>query len=279
MNKLQKIVLNNVIWLDWLLPALMTLSGVFLGYDISKLKLDEDSHLLYISKFVVSNLGWVLSASIIVYVFIKVIEATARPKLKKIENELEEYRTKHKIISEQVRNLFDGYLYNLANRLEFGKESDNNERISLYIHDQNNTFIPCGRYSANPQYRKPSRTSYPDNEGCIARGWENGWHFDNKFPCPNSKKSKYGDYCSQKYNIPKNTTRDVKMKSRVYAVLSIKNNGDPFGVLVVESTKEDRFIEDQIKPILQGQNDFLAETIRQLRDYIPTPDTAKSRGL
>jgi hypothetical protein len=278
-NKLQKIILNHVTWLDWLLPALMTISAVFLGYDTNKLGIAPDSHTKYVVDFFVSNLGWVLGISVICYVIVKIIEATARPKFRKLESELADYRSRYSVVSEQVRNLFDGYLYNLANRLEFGEASENNERISLYIHDSNNTFIPCGRYSANPKYRLPSRTAYPDNEGCISKGWENGWYFDNSFPCPENEAGNYRDHCLHNFEVARNTTRAMKMKSRLYAVLCIRNNGDLFGVLVVESTTPDRFSEEEIKPILEGQNDFLAEMIRQLGSFIPKPRNAADRGL
>lgn len=277
MNRIQKFVLNHVVWMDWLLPAIMTLSATFLSYDPSKLK--DGSHWRYTVEFIIPCLGWVLGASVLIYILVKIIEATGKPKLNKIQNELNQAEYRNKLISEQVRNLFDGYLYNLANKLSFGKLSENNERISLYIHDNNNTFIPCGRYSANPKYRSPSRTSYPDNEGCISKGWEHDWHFDDQFPCPENQRGKYIDYCLNKYGIPRNTCRDINMKSRSFAALSIKNNGNSFAVLVLESTKADRFSEDEVKSILKEQNDFLAETIRQLRDFIPKPSNASIRGL
>lgn len=263
--------------MDWLLPAIMTLSATFLSYDPSKLK--DGSHWRYTVEFIIPYLGWVLGISVLIYALVKIIEATAKPKLNKIQNELNEIKYHNKLVSEQVRNLFDGYLYNLANKLSFGESSENNERISLYIHDNNNTFIPCGRYSANPKYRSPSRTSYPDNEGCISKGWENGWHFDNAFPYPEVERGDYIDYCLNTYGIQRNTCKKINMKSRSFAALSIKNNGDSFAVLVLESTKVDRFSEDEIKNILKEQNDFLAEMIRQLRDFIPKPSNASTRGL
>lgn len=278
-NKIQKLVLNHVRWLDWLLPAMMTLSAVFLGYDTQKLDMPPETHTKYVIDFIVSYLGWVLATSVLIYVLVKFIEVTAKPKFRELQSELENYQSKYDVVSDQVRNLFDGYLYNLANRLDFGKSSENNERISLYIHDKNNNFIPCGRYSANPKYRQPTRTSYPDNEGCIAKGWENGWYFDDNLPCPNAKLRDYIDHCLHTFQIPRNTTRAMKMKSRLYAVMSINNNGDIFGVIVVESTKENRFSEQEIKPLLEEQNDFLAETIKQLRIFIPKPSTAADRGL
>ncbi len=277
-NGFQRFILKHVIWLDWLLPAIMTLSGTFLNYDTTKLSSDKNALLAVIAEYLIPYLGWILGLSVLLYILVKVTEATAKPYCRKIEKELQDYEAQTNIISEQVRNLFDGYLYNLANRLYFGK-FENNERISLYIHDSNNTFIPCGRFSQNPKYRNPSRTSYPDDEGCIAKGWEHGWFFDNNFPCPEAEQSNYRDRCLHEFNIPRNTTRAVNMKSRLYAVLTIKNNGDLFGVLVVESTQGDRFSEEQIKPILLDQNDFLAETIRQLKDFIPKPSNAATRGL
>ncbi len=277
MNRFQKFIFKHAIWLDWLLPALMTISGAFIGYDIHKLEIG--SHYFYIAEFIVPQLGWVLIGSIVFYILIKITEAIAKPRLQKMENELKDFKAKDSIISEQVENLFDGYLYNLAGLLKFGEGEQDCERISLYIHDNDKTFIPCGRYSANPKYKKRTRSSYPDHEGCIAKGWENGWHFDDKFPCPNTEKATYIDYCLKEYDIQRNTTRKINMQSRVFAVLRIKNDADPLVIIVVESIENTRFIENDIKKILQDQNVFLVHTINNLKDYIPRPSIAKEGGI
>ena len=119
----------------------------------------------------------------------------------KLTNEVESLKTQNELIVENVKNVFDNYLQNvkdvfdnylqnvkdvfdnylhrLSLKLEFGKNNHNNERATIYLHDSVSHFIPFGRFSANPKYCKKGRTQYPDNEGCIAKGWENSWHFDN----------------------------------------------------------------------------------------------------
>lgn len=222
---------------------------------------------------------WILLLSTLALAYVLFIEAKSKPRIDRLVKELADAQEKNSIITERVRDLFDGYLYNLANKLGFGTQSSNCERVTLYIHDQDNNFIQCGRYSANPKYRSISRTSYPDGEGCIAKGWEEDWHFDAKFPCPTADKSSYINYCLANYKIPRNTTRGINMKSRMYAVSSIKKNGKPSAVIVVESEKANRFEEPVIKEVLTAQNEFLSHAIEELRSYIPKPSTAKSMGF
>ena len=71
------------------------------------------------------------------------------------------------------------FIYKFSiNKADFSSE----ERVTLYIHNGGNLFIPFGRYSPNTKYAKSGRPTYPDNIGCISKGWENGWHFENNFP-------------------------------------------------------------------------------------------------
>lgn len=260
MNKVlrfaEKFILNHL-WIGWILFGCIAIDQVFSNICVSII-------------------------FIILFCIVKIIEDKAKPRLKKMESELEKCQTQIDLMPELVRDLFDGYLYNLASdKLGFGKCCINNERISLYIHDSDtNAFTLCGRYSANPDYGSRGRVSYPDSKGCIAKGWQNGWYFDDQFPCPETKYKDYVNYCSKHYGIQKGICRALKMKSRVFAVLRIENKGDFIAVIVLESTEPKRFLKDQqVKLILKKQNDFLAETIHNFESFIPKPSNIKTKGL
>lgn len=278
LKKAEDFILNTGFLADWILPVLMTFSALFWNFDQNKINVINNIYLKDFLNFISPRSGWILAFSCILYLTYKGVEARAKPRLKKTQKDLKEAKEKNSIISGQVRNLFDGYLYSLSTSLNFGIQDKNNERISLYIYDGKDSFIPCGRFSANPSYKQSKRQSYPEGEGCIAKGWENGWHFDNRFPNPERTKE-YIDYCMNTYKVPRNTTRRINMKSSLYAVMSIKNNGDLYGVIVVESTHKDRFKEQELKKILETQNNYLAESIKQLKEFIPTPKNASDRGL
>lgn len=279
-NKITSWILRHKIWIKVLAPALMSLCGIYRNYDASALETLHPIQYYLIQSWLIPALyPWLFGICVFVYVGVLILEARAQPNIDDLTKKLANATEKNNIISERLRDLFDGYLYNLANKLGFGSQGTNCERITLYIHDQGNNFVQCGRYSANPRFQKISSRPYPDNEGCIARGWENSWHFDAAFPCPNNELGKYVDYCLSKYRVPRNTTRGIRMKSRLYAVSCIEKNGTPLAVIVVESEIANRFDAVEIRTILSAQNEFLSHAIGELRDYIPKPSIAKSAGL
>lgn len=52
----------------------------------------------------------------------------------KLDKELNQEKDKNSIIGDNIKNMFDGYLFHLATgKLGF---SENNDRVTLYLHDQ-----------------------------------------------------------------------------------------------------------------------------------------------
>lgn len=278
-NRFNRWVLKHSIWMQVAFPTLIGVSASFLDFDPDYMKEDHPIRHALLSEGVLPFLPWVLIVSVVAHIWVLIIQQRAKPKLSKLMKELSELTDKSRIISENVSELFDGYLFRLATKLGFGSQSINCERITLYIHDKDRSFIQCGRYSANPQFGGVNRATYPDSEGCIAKGWQNGWHFDTSFPDPEDDRGGYIDYCLNKYSVPRNTTKKIKMKSRLYAVSCVKKNEDPFAVIVVESLGVDRFSEDVLRATLEEQSDYLGHIVCVLRDFIPEPNTAKSVGL
>lgn len=277
-NKINNLIFRHS-WITTVASVLMSLSGFALGRDVSYLQ-ETHSHLFILLNDYIIPYSWILLIlSCLVFIYSSFIEYKNKPKINDLQSRLVKSEEKNKIISERLRDLFDGYLYNLSGILGFGSKDQNNERITLFIYDNNSSLIPFSRYSANPNYKKINRTSCPDNEGCIGKAWENNWHFDANFPCPENNSKEYESYTQKKYSIKKGDCKKLSMHSRLYAAHRIENNGNHLGVIVVEAASNDRFKEAFLKEILNNQNDFLSQIIKELNDYIPRPKTASSRGL
>ncbi|MER9642387.1 hypothetical protein [Mesorhizobium sp. M0239] len=172
--------------------------------------------------------------------------------------------------------LFDGLLLNLANKLEL--EQGSQARLSLYVHDsEGRSFIRCGRYSRNPVFLSPGRTSYPDHQGCIAEGWKKGWHFDNALPAQGAQRRAYN---LKTYAIPEAVTDSTRMKSTLYGVKRLDNlEGKAIAVLVVEAINADHFAEDALHATINGSINDYARVIHELRAYVPNPAKAAESGL
>lgn len=275
---MQNFILNNP-WINTSSAVLMTLSSFFLGRDFEFLK-DKHPHLFFIlGEYVAPFSIWILALSFIVFLFVNYIEYKGKPVLKAIKEDLKNATEANEIISERIKDLFDGYLYNLSSKLGCEKSESYCERITIFLHDNNKNLFPFSRYSDNPNFRKIKRSIIPDNEGCVAKAWENGWHFDSQFPCSKENLKEYIDYSNAKYLIPKSICKQLSMSSRLYASLRIENNGHHVGVIVIESKNPTRFEENYLRIFLTDQSEFLYKTLQVLNNYIPRPSISNSRGL
>lgn len=199
-------------------------------------------------------------------------------KVTELYNQLQEQRGQIAEVGNVIVILFDGLLLNLANKLELDQGSQ--ARLSLYVHDaERRAFIPCGRYSRNPDFIQPGRTTYPDDQGCIAVGWRKGWHFDNQIP-PESQAVARRTYNLRNYSIPEWTTDSIRMKSTLYAVKRLDNlEGKAIAVLVVEAINPDHFTEADLRDTINGSINDYARVIHELRAYVPNPAKAAESGL
>jgi hypothetical protein len=247
----------------------------FSEYDFSKLKKTYPNWLGLFNLAESPLIFWLIILFAVISALLSWIEVFRKKTLRQQSNKIVSLKEQNEVISENIKNLFDGVLYNLSKKLHF-TESDQS-RISLYIHDKNQSFVPFGRYSPNPEFQKPGRSYYPDKQGCISKGWQHGWHFENTFgetPYAHKKKN------TNDYHIPVEVYDNLKMKSGVYAVKRLNDkNGDSLAVIVVESTHKDRFTESELQERLNGTVEDFSHMIKALRDYIPTPDNANEQGF
>ncbi len=217
---------------------------------------------------------WILAISAFLLLCITIIEIANKKTIETLENDNEKYRMLSDTISENIKELFNGFLYRFAtSKANFSP----NERITLYIHNGEDLFIPFGRYSSNPKYGKPGRDSYPDNQGCIAQGWENKWYFDNSFSDPAASETSLKSYIKENkdnYLMDRRTIIKLKMKATLLAVMRLDVKDTPVAVVVVESISSSKYTEKQIKLFLREQQEYLAEMVVSLESYIPKPSNA-----
>lgn len=263
-------------WVTPFLAFLVLLSSVFVSYDFEMIKkmhphwdrLFDILH-AYLPIMFIGFAGLTFVLSLLHLIF-------CQPTIKTLMKELRDERTKNELIGDNIKNLFDGNLYQLSKKLNFGERETNCERVTIYIYGEDNHFIPFGRFSANPAYRSPGRAQYSVDQGCISRGWQDGWHFDNDM----GDGENYRKNNRTKYNIKKDTSDKIRMKSRLYAVKRIdSDNGNQLAVLVVESLSQDRFNEQELKNKLDQEEGYFAELITKLKSHIPSLDNARQRGL
>ncbi len=224
-------------------------------------------------------LGFVVPALLIFSAFVQAALEAGRkvrePTLNQLLTQLADYRSQTEDFGNDITNVFDGLLLQFSHRLEL--QQNDQVRISLYIHDSvADRFIPCGRYSPNPAYRGRGRTSYPGNEGCIAKGWLTSWHFENDIPADKADRRKYE---KESYGIPKAVSEKLKMQSRLYAVKRIEYENQQLGVIVVEAEEPNRFDQVPLQSVLTEHSDTIGAVVKRLRGYIPNPATAEAKGL
>lgn len=180
-------------------------------------------------------------------------------------------------VVENIHSLFEGLLYSLSNKLQLDEAGT--ERVSIYVHRaKSHSFVPCGRFSHNPILKQKGRTSFPDNQGCIAKAWQEDWHFCNQFPDV-TRTGQYIDYLLQKYQIPRNVGRSLKMKPALVAAKRISLNGSGVAILVFESTDRNRFTEAELRGRLSSVTEEYGRMILSIERYIPDPIIASEVGL
>ncbi|WP_143763205.1 hypothetical protein [Methanothrix harundinacea] len=198
----------------------------------------------------------------------------------KVENEQLKEDTSQ--LSEDVNSLCESYLYKLAKGpMKFGSVDGCYERMTLYAHSSNGSFIPLGRVSYNPEYDKKGRINYPDDQGCIAKAWRNNWHFSNDYPDPETATKRYYQRC-EKDGVPEDIMKNVKMKSRLYCGFRIWDNSgtEPLAVLIAEATDPHRYQEEELRSIFQEEQKwFMGELIKRVKQRIPDFKEAKLKGF
>lgn len=154
------------------------------------------------------------------------------------------------------------------------------DRVTLYRHDANQ-FIMFARYSPNPEYEKPGRGYYPDDQGCIASAWRHGRTEETIVADPTVDPEGYVSEQKDRFGIPKGVTRALNMKSRQFLGLRIVDlEGRSAGVLVFESTNEASLPVGVIEQALDEiERDRLSHSLMCLKGVQPEPEYATREGF
>ncbi len=146
-----------------------------------------------------------------------------------------------------------------------------NDRITLYL-SYKNDFLPCVRYSRNPNIRSIKRPKYSKSQGVIQKVWEHDWWFDNEFPEPNKKRA-YRKYHKDLYQLSADDVKKLSMKAVFYCGKRISDHlgREPVGILIIESTKQNRFEKEEIYIKLTKEVDKLVPLLENaaIRSCIP----------
>ena len=272
LNNLESFVNQRYSWINPVIIFITTASSSVITYSFPSEFQTKHPIQYEVLNPVLENIGWVFYPAVLILCFITWVEIKSRKICKEYEVEIEEHKLLSETISENIKELFNGFLY----RFSISKANfTSKERVTLYIHNGDGLFIPFGRYSLNVKYAKSGRSKYPDDEGCISKGWEDKWHFNANLSNPNEKGNNYLNEHKEQYSVDKSVTKNLRMKSTLYAVLRLDVKHTPIAVVVVESTDNDKYTEEQIKGILEEQEHYLAEMIFNLNKYIPKPSNAK----
>lgn len=249
-------------------------------------KLSEKDLLVKIRSFQ-ENSFWILVTIWIVFTIITIIvrvksqkristlEETIKTKDKIIEEQKEELE-KYTLLRQNISLIFEHHLRSIAQSLNF----TNNERISLYIVD-NNRFICCSRFSKNPTYKRWGRASYPLDEGVIGRAWNNGSEFFASLPDAQKDFKSYVERTKKKYGIPEDTIRGFSMFSKLLMGYRISNHdsSEHNAIIIVESTTKNFASKESILTVMMRNRECLYSLIKDFREFIPALARAEEEDM
>lgn len=193
-----------------------------------------------------------------------------------MQSALIKQKTEIEAITDHVVFCLEGFIWEQAKRAGFSVSGVS--RISLYVHEPaKSRFFCLVRKSYNTKLEKIRRTFFADHEGCIAKAWEQDWHFDNDFPEDNSANAAYH---KSEYGISKKTFNQLTMRPKLIAVKKVVDKNDrPIALIVVESTKSNAFVEADLKSALTIAATGCATLLMAWKDHLPTPSVAQDEGL
>ncbi|SCX00773.1 hypothetical protein DSM25558_0175 [Agrobacterium sp. DSM 25558] len=264
------------VWVQPILAFIVLVSGAIMSFDYKKMRADFPRWPGLFDVLESNRIFWTFLISAVFSLILGLYLARREKTLVKLKTEIQKQQDEKGEIGNNIIILFDGLLLNLSRKLDVPRGA--NFRISLYVHDPDKgRFIPCGRYSPDPTVSNPGRTSYPDNEGCIAEGWKREWHFDNSIPASGTARRNYNQ---KHYGISEDANAEIRMLSCLYAVRRLDNVlGTPVAVLVVEAMDSNQFQQDVIRGKLDDVADDFARMVHNLKSYIPNPASAAESGL
>lgn len=259
-------------WLQPIFGTIVVLSGAFLTYDYKAAKARSPG-ISSLLDFVQSWIGAVFFSFAVSTLILSLLQSLIRPSLKSLQQRATDLQNQVDLVAENLRDVFDALMLEAAGRINVAQADQ--VRVSLYYHNGNGAFLLCGRYAPNPEHRKSGRAYYPDTQGCVSRGWQNGWIFDNDF----GDNRRYRQKNRADYGIDTATLDRIRMQSKLFAVQRVEASGRPVGVLVVEALDPARFTEADLQQPMQECVNVHGPIVNAFRNFIPDPARARAKGL
>ena len=259
-----------------LLGGVVAASGFAVTFDSSKLR-KERPDLSWLIDIVDHHwVFWLFIACAILAFVVNLFLAFTSPSRFSMQSALIKQKTEIEAITDHVVFCLEGFIWEQAKRAGFSVSGVS--RISLYVHEPaKSRFFCLVRKSYNTKLEKKGRTFFADHEGCIAKGWEQDWHFDNGFPEDDMDNAAYH---KSEYGILKKTFNQLTMTSKLIAVKKVVDKNDrPIALIVVESTKSNAFVEADLKSALTIAATGCATLLMAWKDHLPTPSAAQDEGL
>lgn len=228
---------------------------------------------------------WVLLVVALINLLFFSFNLRGRKRQTELESRIEDLEELTEGLLQDVEALTSGYLLTLAKGPLGFRQGSDSERITMYTHDQGDnggSFIPFGRFSYNPVFGRKNRDRYPADQGCIAKAWLHGSHFDNDFPDPIADMSGYKDKCKREYNILPRVVTQLTMKSRLYYACRIMDSGNakPLAVVVIEATDPKRYTQEELKVIFEdNEREYMTRLVEVLGPRLPKISETREKGF
>jgi energy-coupling factor transporter transmembrane protein EcfT len=193
-------------------------------------------------------------------------------KVQDLENTIDDlHRNNLEIFNEQLASLF--YKLNLSE----------NERISFYKY-QNDKFHTVGRYSSNYKLNEKGRKYYNSNEGFISNAFQKGhFHLNEGVPeFVNGKRQEYYNIIRSKCEIPIETLKNIKIKSRSFYLYAFKDRKglQRNSIIVFESLDTGKFNNiELIDSILKSEKPKFLSFIERIESDLPDIKNANEIGF
>lgn len=229
--------------------------------------------------FYSTTLGQSFSVAVILGILGSIVTWRRTPKISKLQGRIAELENN---LAQQQSGYFElltNQLSVLATLIGFG----DTERISVYRHN-GRSFEMLGRYSLNPEYQKPGRVIYPDNEGCIGEAWSStrGLRaFVDDLPNPTTSLGQYQARLTSEWGVPEDTVQGMRMKSRTYAAFPIfdSRRTKKVAVIVFESVKRKVFNYTTLQNTLnEGEERRISNFLESMKSQEPTLSYASKQG-
>lgn len=258
-------------WLNkWATPTCSALAGMFgLAWekDFAGIVLSEFPARTGLHEILSNTIPWAFLIFFVAAGIFSSFRIFTQKTIKSLSIELQKEHQNADLVANNVEALVTGLLLQLSSRLGFTRGEPT--RLTIYVHNGNGGFISFGRHCPDPTYAGKGRTLLSANAGCIAKAWANDWCYEGDLAYKDARR---------KYQITREAYETMRMKSKFYAVKRIDSNtSQPLAVVVLESINPNRFAENQVKSVLDGEEAYLASTIQCLKPHIPDPGDAKRR--